>query len=43
LENNVNVDLKEIRWKGVDWIHLAEDRNQCQALVNKVMVGLRVP
>jgi hypothetical protein len=21
-------DLKEIGWEGVDWIHLAQDRNQ---------------
>jgi hypothetical protein len=28
--------------EGVDWIHLAQDRNQWRALVNTVM-DLRVP
>jgi hypothetical protein len=31
------IDLKEIRWEGVDWIHLAQDRNRWRALVNTVM------
>jgi hypothetical protein len=26
-EDNIKVDLREIRLKGVDWIHLAEDRD----------------
>jgi hypothetical protein len=30
-------DVEEIEWKGVDWIHLAQDRNQWRALVNAVM------
>jgi hypothetical protein len=29
-------------WEGVDWIHLAQDRDQWQALVNTVM-NLQVP
>jgi hypothetical protein len=29
--------LEEIRWEGVDWIHVAQDRDQWRALVNKVM------
>jgi hypothetical protein len=36
------MDLKEIRWEGVDWIHLAQDRDQWQAVVNMVM-NLEVP
>jgi hypothetical protein len=39
---NIRVDLREIGWKDVDWIHLAQDRDQWQALVNMVM-KLRVP
>jgi hypothetical protein len=35
-------DLKEICWENVDWIHLAQDRDQWQALVNTVM-NLWVP
>jgi hypothetical protein len=36
------IDLRERDWDGVDWIDLAEDRNQWNALVNTVM-NLRVP
>jgi hypothetical protein len=25
-EDNIRVDIKEIWWDGVDWIHLAQDR-----------------
>jgi hypothetical protein len=41
-EDNIRMDLREIRWEGVDWIHLAQNRDQCQALVNTVM-NLWVP
>jgi len=34
---NISMDLREIRREGVDWMHLAQDRDQSQALVNKVM------
>jgi hypothetical protein len=36
-EDNIRVDLKEIAWEGVDWIHLAQDRDRWWALVNTVM------
>jgi hypothetical protein len=39
---NIKMDLREIGWDGMDWIHLAEDRDQWRALVNMVM-SLRVP
>ena len=26
LEDNIKIDVQEIRWAGVDWIRLAEDR-----------------
>jgi hypothetical protein len=29
--------LREIEWVGMDWIDLAEDRDQRRALVNMVM------
>jgi hypothetical protein len=36
------MDLKEIRWDGVDWIYMAQDRNQWRALVTTIL-NLRVP
>jgi hypothetical protein len=36
------MDLREIGWDGMDWIDLAQDRDQWRALVNTVM-NLRVP
>jgi hypothetical protein len=40
--DNIKMDLREIGWDGMDWIHLAQNRNQWRALVNTVM-NLRVP
>jgi hypothetical protein len=40
--NNIKMDLREIGWDGMDWIHLAQDRDQLRALVITVM-KLRVP
>jgi hypothetical protein len=34
--------FREIGWGSVDWIHLAQDRDQGRAVVNMVM-NLRVP
>jgi hypothetical protein len=36
------MDLTEIRSEVVDWIQLAQDRNQWRAIINTVM-NLRVP
>jgi hypothetical protein len=36
-EDNIKMDLREIRWDGVDWIGLAQDRVQWRAIVNTVM------
>jgi hypothetical protein len=36
------IDLREIGWDGMDWIDLAQDRDQWRAVVNTVM-NLRVP
>jgi hypothetical protein len=41
-EDNIRMDLGEIGWEVVDWIHLAQDRDQWRAVVNTVM-NLRVP
>jgi hypothetical protein len=41
-EHNIKMDLSEIGWEGADWMHLAQDRDQWQAVVNTVM-NLWVP
>jgi hypothetical protein len=40
--DNSKLSLREIGWDGVDWVDLAQDRDQWRALVNTVM-NLRVP
>jgi hypothetical protein len=35
--DNIKIVLREIGWDGMDWIYLAQDRNQWRALVNTVM------
>jgi hypothetical protein len=41
-EDNIKMDFREIGFGDVDWIHLAQDRDRWQAVVNMVM-NLRVP
>jgi hypothetical protein len=38
---NIKMDFREIGWDDVDWIHLAQGRNQWRALVSTGM-NLRV-
>jgi hypothetical protein len=40
--DNIKMDLRDIEWDGIDWIDLAQDRDQRRALVNAAM-NLRVP
>jgi hypothetical protein len=40
-EDGIRMDLRETGFGGVDWIRLAQDRDQRRALVNTVM-NLRV-
>jgi hypothetical protein len=40
--NNIKTDLRELGWDGMDWIDVAQDRNQRRALVNMVL-NLWVP
>jgi hypothetical protein len=39
---NIKMELRETGWDGVDWIDMAQDRDQWRALVNMVL-NLRVP
>jgi hypothetical protein len=41
-EDNIKMDLREIRFGDVDWIYWAQDRDRWRALVNMV-VNLRFP
>jgi hypothetical protein len=41
-KDRVKMDPKEVVCEGVDWIHLAQYRDQRRALVNTV-INLRVP
>jgi hypothetical protein len=41
-EDNIKMDVREIRCGDIDWIDLAQDRDQWNALVNTVM-NLRIP
>jgi hypothetical protein len=40
--DNIKMNLREIRWDGIDWIDLGQDRDQWRTLVN-TLLNLRVP
>jgi hypothetical protein len=40
--DNIKMDLGEMGWDCMDWIDLAQDRDQWRPLVNTV-INLRVP
>jgi hypothetical protein len=40
--DSIKMDLREVGWDGIDWIYLAQDRDQWRPLVNAA-VNLRVP
>jgi hypothetical protein len=41
-EVNIKLDLREIVWGVMGWVHAAQDRGHWRALVNTV-INLRVP
>jgi hypothetical protein len=40
--DNIKMNLRDIGWGGIDWIDVAQDRDQWGVLVNVVM-NFRVP
>jgi hypothetical protein len=40
--DNIKMDLGEMRWDGMDWFGLVQDRNKWRVLANEVM-NLRLP
>jgi hypothetical protein len=40
--DNIKMDLGGIGWGGMDWSHLAQDRDQWRAVVNTTM-NIQVP
>jgi hypothetical protein len=41
-DDNIRMNVREIGWEDLDWMDLAQDKSQWQALVNVVM-NLWVP
>jgi hypothetical protein len=36
-ENNIKVDLREVKWGGLDWIDLAQNRCKWREFLNALM------
>jgi hypothetical protein len=35
--DNIKTDLRDMEWDGMNWIDLAQDRDQWRSLVNTIM------
>jgi hypothetical protein len=35
--DNIKMDLREVGWGGMEWIHLAQDKDKWRTLVNMVI------
>jgi 23S rRNA A1618 N6-methylase RlmF len=35
--NGIRMDLREIGWEGVDWMHVAQDRKQWRGVTKTVL------
>jgi hypothetical protein len=35
-EYNIRMNIRQVAWEGVDWIHLAQGTDQWRTLVNRV-------
>jgi hypothetical protein len=42
VDYNIKMDLREVGWEGVNWMHLVQDRDQWRAVVNTAM-NFRAP
>jgi len=42
LEDNIEMELKEISWEDVDWVHLANDSDNLRVVMS-TMIKFRVP
>jgi len=36
-QDNIRMDHRKIGWEGVDWMHMAQNRDQGRSFVNTVM------
>jgi len=36
-EDNIKMDLQNVGWESINWIHLAQNRDRQQALANEIM------
>jgi len=42
-QGDIKMDLREIGWKCMNWMHLAQDRDQWRALVNTAVQHIWFP